>query len=542
MIAPTIHTAKFPGRARLYLDVLYDPDRAGAFFLWPHPTPAAFECCARRLDYPTVERSRAAAMLVRQNREFGAPPPALAAAGELCKEGAVVAFTGQQAGLFGGPLYTVYKAVTLLGWAARLRAILNRAVIPVFWIAADDHDFEEIRWTGLPDTENQVRRLLLTVDGLPPRTPASRIRLGAQISNVLADLRAAQLPTEFSDAVHAALTADYAPEHTMVEAFGRWMTRVLGPLGLVLFNPADAEAKSLAAPLLAQEITGHAETAAALAENSQRLEESGYHRQVAHPEGHTHLFHVQDGRHVIRAAAGKLWTDRDHRPLDPQEWLAHLEDDPAAFSPGVLLRPVVQSYLFPVVAAVCGPSEIAYWAQARALFDRFGPTMPVVLPRSSATIIERKVKSAVEALGHEVPEFLGDIEALINRHFERSFPADLGTRFAGERRQWEERLARLKESVVAFEPTLDKTFDVDGGKIAASWDHLEKKVFQAHKRRGDEIRAKFYKLAAHLYPEGKPQERVFGVVYYLNKYGPGFLDAVQRQLRIDTPDHQLIEP
>jgi uncharacterized protein YllA (UPF0747 family) len=191
---------------------------------------------------------------------------------------------------------------------------------------------------------------------------------------------------------------------------------------------------------------------------------------------------------------------------------------------------------------VCGPSEIAYWAQSRALFDRFETPMPVVLPRSCATIVEGKNRKAAEALGHQVREFFGDIEGLINTYFERSFPSELVQEFEQERRDCENRIARLKAKVVGFEPTLAKTFDVDAGRVGATWDHLQKKVFQAHKRKGDEIRTRFYKLAAHLYPDGKPQERVFGIPYYLNKYGFAFIASVKEQLKIGTLDHQIIEP
>jgi uncharacterized protein YllA (UPF0747 family) len=148
----------------------------------------------------------------------------------------------------------------------------------------------------------------------------------------------------------------------------------------------------------------------------------------------------------------------------------------------------------------------------------------------------------VEALGHELQEFFGDIEALINTHFERSFPSDLEDIFEQERRDCEARIKRLKAKVIEFEPTLDKTFDVSAGRVDSTWDTLQKKVFQAHKRKGDEIRARFYQLAAHLRPEGKPQERVFGIPYFLNKYGFGVISAIKDQLKIGTPDHQIIEP
>ncbi len=541
-MAATIHTGKVIGRQRLYLDALYDPDRTGLFFHWPHPTKSAFEACARRLAQPSVSRETASAMLVRQNRECGAPPEAIAAAESLRQSNAVCVFTGQQAGLFAGPLYTINKAVTLLNWRKKLETILKRPVVPVFWIASEDHDFEEIRWTALPDLQNQVRRLVLDVPGLAPRMPAAQIQLGNDVTRVLRELWEAQTPTEFTPGLAEALAADYLPSRTISDAFGRWMTRLFGRSGLVMFNPSDPEAKALSAPLIAEELEGHAMTASALAEIDQRLEESGYHRQVEHPDGHIQVFHIANGRHAIRSDNGHLWTDPEGTPLDVPAWHKRLLDEPSAFSPGVLFRPVVQSYLFPVLAAVCGPSEISYWAQSRALFDRFRQTMPVVLPRLSATIVEKRIESSIKTLGHEVSEFFGDVEALINKHFEESFPADIVTRFEAERQDTIARIAKLKDIVVAFEPTLDKTFEVDAGKIESAWDHLEKKVFQAHKRKGDEIRARFYKLAVHLHPEGRPQERVYGIVYYLNKYGMGFVDRIIEQLNVDSRDHRIISP
>lgn len=542
MPTPTIHSSKALGRHRLYLDVLYDPDRTGRFFMWPHPTPAAFEACARKLSSTPVDRKVASAMLVRQNEAFGAPPEAVAAARSLAEANSACVFTGQQAGLLTGPLYTIHKAITVINWTRKLQALLKRPVVPVFWIASDDHDFEEIRWTALPDTQNQVKRIMLEAPGLAPRTPASHIHLGDGIRDVMTQLWDSQITTEFTPAIREALDEFYDPANTISDAFGRLMARLFGNHGLVMFDPSDPEAKSLCAPLFAEEIKGQQQTVSALSEIGQRLDESGYHRQVEHPEGHTHLFYIDNGRHAIRAGNGHLWTDPIDKRETPGVWLSRLKDHPESFSPGVLFRPVAQSYLFPVVSVVCGPSEIAYWAQSRALFDRFGVTMPVVLPRLSATIVEKKVQSGVESLGHEISEFFGDIEALINTHFEKSFPSDLTEKFEAEKQDTLNRLAKLKEIVMGFEPTLERTFEVDAGKISATWGHLEDKVFQAHKRRGDEIRARFYKLAVHLRPEGRPQERIFGIVYYINKYGFDFIDRLIEQLPTGAPDHRIIVP
>lgn len=532
-----------PSRRKIYTDALREPDRTGRFFSWPHPTPAAFNACARHLDCSEHSHAEPAEILVRQNEAFNAPPPAIAAAKSLAQPNAVCAFTGQQAGLFGGPLYTIFKALTLLGWAERLHSILLRPVVPIFWIASDDHDFEEVRWTGFPNLDNEVERLSLVVDGLPERTPVSEITLGSSIQDVLQALSTAQLKTEFSPDLFAALAQDYDPSRTMSQAFGRWISRLLGPLGLVVFDPSDPEAKALLKPLIREELEGHADTAAALSEINQRIDEAGYEQQVSHPHNHTHLFYNHNGRHAVKTENdGTMRVDAEDASHPAEEWVTRLDAHPEAFSPGVLLRPIAQSRLFPVVTAVCGPSEIAYWAQSRALFERFDTVMPVVLPRSRATIVEAKNRKKVEALGHDVKDFFGDIETLINTHFERSFPSDLEAVFDQERRECEARMKRLKAKVIEFEPTLEKTFEVSAGRVDSTWDTLQKKVFQAHKRKGDEIRSRIYQLAAHLRPEGKPQERVFGIPYFINKYGFDVIKTIKEQLKIGTPDHQMIEP
>jgi bacillithiol biosynthesis cysteine-adding enzyme BshC len=351
------------------------------------------------------------------------------------------------------------------------------------------------------------------------------------------------LDTEFSPYLRGALAEDYQPGRSMPAAFGRWMSRLLGPYGLVIFDPSDPAAKELMKPILRKELEGYEETASALAEINQRIDEAGYDLQVAHAENHTHLFYNQNGRHAVKAEdTDALAVDAEGKAHPADTWMQRLEDNPAAFSPGVLLRPIAQSHMFPVVAAVCGPSEIAYWAQSRALFERFETPMPVVLPRSRATIVEARNRKGAERLGYDIDDFFGDIEALINVHFEKSFPADLEAEFDRERRDCEERMQRLRAKVIEFEPTLDKTFEVDAGRVAGTWDHLQKKVFQAHKRKGDEIRSRFYKLAAHLYPEGKPQERVFGIPYYINKFGFKIIAQIKKQLKIGTQEHQIIEP
>jgi len=206
-----------------------------------------------------------------------------------------------------------------------------------------------------------------------------------------------------------------------------------------------------------------------------------------------------------------------------------------------LLRPVLQSFLFPVVAYIAGPSEVAYWAQSRALFDLYGIIQPVVIPRPSVTLVELKIQKAVDKLQLTIPEVMTDPEAVVNMVAQRSFPGDLAGSFAETREHFVQRIAELEKIVVSFEPTLQKSFGQGAGKIKAELNALEKKAFQAHKRKNEIIRDQVYKIAAHLYPEGKPQERVLGLPYYLNKYGFGIVRYIAEHLQLDICDHQLIK-
>jgi uncharacterized protein YllA (UPF0747 family) len=202
---------------------------------------------------------------------------------------------------------------------------------------------------------------------------------------------------------------------------------------------------------------------------------------------------------------------------------------------------VIQNYLFPNVCYVAGPSEVAYWAQARALFEVFGVVQPVVAPRPFVTLVEKKIRKAVDKLNLTVPEVMTDPEVVVNKVAQFSFPADLHDVFARTRECFTEHIAELGKAVSAFEPTLEKTFDQGAGKVSAEMASLEKKAFQAHKRRNEIIREQVYKLSAHLYPEGKLQERVFGLPYYLNKYGLELMPYLVEHIRLDTGDHQLVE-
>lgn len=531
---------RLPGGSRLFLDYLYDPQHVGAFFPWPFRSEREFASCAHLLDGQAYHREQVVEILARQNAEYRVDDSVRVNIERLRDSRTLTVFTGQQVGLFGGPLYTIYKALGAVGHAQRLEHMLGRPIVPIFWLAADDHDFAEVRWTASQTPENVVQRVDYRPAVEPDRIPTSQIFLGEQIKEVHQALHAGSLPTEFSAEIERALMECYQPGVTMATAFGRWMALVFAGMGLVLFSPADPEAKKLGADLFARELRAPGCAAQALELVNLRLAESRYHLQVSHPPTNTNLFYFNGQRMPLNVAGQGIFTDGS-TAKSTDEWLETLAREPQNFSPGVLLRPVLQNFLFPTVAYLAGPSEVAYWAQSRALFDLYGIIQPVVIPRPFVTLVERKIHHAVEKLALTIPEILTDPEAVVNKVAQRSFPADLVRLFAESRECFTEHLGELEKAVAFFEPTLQKSFSLGAGKMNAELNALEKKAFQAHKRKNEIIREQVYKISAHLYPEGKLQERVIGLPYYLNKYGFGLVQYIAEHLQLDTGDHQLLK-
>jgi len=536
----TIKFDRLPGGNRLFLDYLYDPHHIGAFFAWPFRSKREFESCARLLNDHPVNRTAIADVLQRQNEEYRADDLAMQNIERLRRPDALTVFSGQQVGLYGGPLYTVHKALGAIGWAKELEAQLNRPVIPVFWLAADDHDFAEVQWTAFPGMNNRAQREVYHPEVEPERLPTSRIVYDDNINAVHDHWRGERLTTEFSPEVDRILADAFQPGVPMAVAFARWMAQAFAGTGIVFFSPSDPEAKRLGVGLFEQELRSPKCAAKALDLVNLRLTECGYRQQVTHPPTHTHLFYFNGQRVPLdHVADGKLTDGQNERTSD--EWVDILREHPEDFSPGVLLRPVLQNYLFPTIAYVAGPSEVAYWAQARALFEVFDVIQPVVIPRPFVTLVEKKIRKTVDKLELTLPEVLIDPETVVNIVAQRSFPADLQAMFGNVHQCVDDYIGKLEKAVTTFEPTLEKSFRLGAGKMKAELASLKKKAFQAHKRKNEIIREQVYKISGHLYPEGKLQERVFGLPYYLNKYGTDFIAYLAEHVRLDTGDHQLIE-
>ena len=483
------------------------------------------------------DRETLADVLADQNEAWGnLDEPVRANIEALRDPESAAVVTGQQLGLFGGPLYTVYKAATAIRLARSLAEETGRPVVPVFWLAGEDHDFDEVRSTVVLSGNDPLRIALPASDD---RTPVGRRVLGDEIADAVAALEEALRPTEFTPDLLTAVRAAYRPGATMRDAFAGLMQALFAGSGLVFCSPDDARLKRLAAPVFRQEIERHAETFERLKATSDAVGEA-FHTQVTPLP--VNLFLMEDEGRFTLDPDGDGFTLRGlDRRYSEAELLDLLDAEPERFSPNVVLRPILEDRLLPTAAYVAGPGETSYYAQLRDIYDAFGVPMPVVYPRASVTLVESKVQKVLDRYDLTVADLDGDLEGLHRRLVLDLSEHDVEGAFGEATRALHQAMNALKPVAADVDATLAKSADATRAALQKELAAFKDRVVRAEKRNHDIVRDHLDKAQAGLYPTGKLQERVLNVLYVLNKYGPDLVTRWVDGLDLDTTAHQVID-
>jgi bacillithiol biosynthesis cysteine-adding enzyme BshC len=534
-----IDIRRFPWISRLAADYVFAHPQLADFYAGSPADPASWrDAVARAQQYP---RPRAAVveLLHAQQRERGAPAEALAATAQLRNPDTVAVVTGQQAGLFGGPLFTLLKALTAVRLAERVRAQQGVPAVAVFWIDAEDHDWNEVKSCDVLDADLAPRSVSLDAPVGAGTTAIARLRLDESATTAISQLESILQPTEFRAELVDALRRAYAPGTSMADAFGRLLESLLGGRGLVVYNAADPGAKPHAAEVFAREIDSAGETVRLAAAAGARLEALGYHAQAAASDGSLALFHLNHGREAIRAQGADRFL-LGARGVSKADLLAHARRAPAEFSPSVLLRPLVQDTLFPTVCYVAGPSELAYLGQLKSVYAAFGIPMPLIEQRATATVVDANAMRFLTR--HEFPlELLrAQDESALNDLLIAQLPPAVDTALEGTGRTIEEGLLGLAQAVTQIDPTLEGATRSTLTRMQDDLKRLHAKIVQAAKRKDDTLRRQFRHAQAQAFPGGHSQERALGFVYFLNKYGPALLDRVSDVVPGDPGAHYVL--
>lgn len=432
--------------------------------------------------------------------------------------------TGQQPGLFSGPLYTVHKALTAVALASRLEALLEVPVLALFWVASDDHDWEEANHVHLVDTSNALRRLALTGSPDPPRSMGRR-RVDGSAAGALQELARILPPSEFTPDLLAGLEADYGEAASVAGAFRATAARLFQGLDMGLVDSQHPRVRELGAPILRRALEQAAAGEDQLAARTRQLEEAGYEAQVAVLPGSSQVFHEdeQHGRERL-LRNGFSWVLRTSgRRLQDDELWALFDEDPARFSPNVTLRPVLESAIIPTVAYVAGPGELSYLAQTGSLFEAHGVGMPLVFPRVSVVLVEGKVAKVLGKFSLEVDEFHQPVHEIIGDVVREDVPTPVRDTLSRLRGLLESEYEELSASAQEVDATLSGPIRAARNESFRALSEVEKKIRQHVKLRQQTELEQIEKAAINLFPLGKPQERVLNVHQYLARYGDGLL-------------------
>ncbi|MEZ5420846.1 MAG: bacillithiol biosynthesis cysteine-adding enzyme BshC [Vicinamibacterales bacterium] len=532
-----IDIRQLPWMRRLAADYAFDFDGVASFY---PGNPMRDDRVARRHRASTAPRdgARLAAAISAQQETRQAPAAAREAARALAEPGTLAIVTGQQAGLFGGPLYTLHKALTAVTLARRVSAEYGVRVVPVFWIDAEDHDWDEVRGATVLDEEQRPHTVQLAdLDGAGER-PIGQLVLGRQGLDAVEAVRALLPATEFTNDLLAMLTDAYAPGTTMSAAFGRVLEHLLGGFGLVVYDASDPATKPLAAALFERALADPGRTSQLAAEAGAELERRGYHAQVNASEHSAPLFLIDGAREAIRFHDGTAVVAGREMPV--AELVALARTAPERFSPNVLLRPIVQDTLFPTICYVGGPAELAYLGQLRNVYAHFGVPMPLIAPRASASVVD---PATLRMLGkYDVP-FAGyqrQDELTLNHLLERQLPPAIDASFAEATAAIAARMDAVTAAAASVDTTLEGAARNTLGKMQHDLQTLHGKVVHAAKKKDETLRRQFRRTQSQLFPNGHPQEREIGAVWLLNRYGPAAVDRLAERLPFDFGHHWLL--
>jgi bacillithiol synthase len=534
---------QIPHQSRLFLDYLKDPVALRNFY--PSAVRFHHELQQRVPDVLSayrVDRSRVCDALAAMNRRWGAGEATLKNLELLREQDCIAVVSGQQAGLFTGPLYTIYKALSAVKLAGCLQQ-RNTKAVPVFWIAAEDHDFAEVAKAELIGRDCQLKSVAVSAELHREGQPVGHVKLDESIDAVVNELFELLPASEFAADMKALVKSAWQPGRGYVDSFATMMTALLGRYGLIFLDPLDPELKQIAAPLYSEAARRAPEIASALEQRSAELERAGYHAQVLATANSFPLFlHDENGsRHaVVRVASGKYRTKGIEQEYTAEELAALAQDQPERFSPNVTLRAVVQDYLLPTIAYYGGAAEIAYFAQTAEVYRVLERPATPILPRSSLTMIERHTGRVLERYDLTLADFLEGLDPVINRVVEEHLAAGSARLFADTEQNVNQELDRLRQELQTIDPTLASALETGRKKINYQLDGLKQRFVRAQMTRDEAAHRQLQRAFDQLYPNKDLQERHINITSLLARHGTYVIEWIFNAINLGSNDHQVV--
>jgi len=525
---------ELPHQPKLFLDFVDQFDAVRAFYAHP-PTMDAVRLIARGgVDYPAGRRRAVSGILREQNRALGAGTATLANLDRL-ERGSIAVVTGQQVGLFSGPAYSFYKALTAVQIAEELTQEGIDAV-PLFWMATEDHDLDEVRATNW-FADGQLRRFELPVPA-DSGQPVGKIRLGDAVTG-FAQEAAASLEKLGDAALARSLAESYSREETYGSAFGKLLARLFEKQGLILVEPLDARLHTIAAPVFRKVVESREQIIEGLLRRERELESRSYDAQVKVAAKNTLLFRINGaGREAITATNGSFKTSTES--WSKEELARLVEVEPQRFSANALLRPVVQDFLFPTVAYVGGPAEISYFAQSEVVYRQVLGRMPVLLPRAGFTLVNTKASKLLQKYDLAIEDIWRGSQVVRKRMEAHSLPEGLVASLERTQKDTDRLMAELGAEIAKLDATLVGAVENARSKIAFQIENLRGKAGRALDERNNIISEHERYLESLLYPNKALQSRELCLLPLLARWGADGMRELQQHCSGKKLGHHFV--
>ena len=535
--------ARVPGQSKLFLQYLAEPKSLGKYY--PSAISTIGDLAARKAEVLSghrVDRQAMCEILMDQNARCGGGESAIENILKLKDADCVAVLTGQQAGLFTGPLYTIYKALS----AVRIAEELNNhgvKAVPVFWIATEDHDYEEVsnafaigvdgklaearfdvpvseqgKPVGMIDFDDSIKATISEWLGLLPRS-AERPELGKLIQNI------------------------YSSASGFGLAFGTMLAKLFEGYGLVIFDPLGERVKQLSAPIVQTAIERSQEIVAALQARSAELIEDGLHAQVLVEQDHFPLFWIDDAnkrQSIRKSGKGKFRIAGRKIDVGFEQLISAVENEPSRYSAGVMLRPVAQDYLFPTICYVGGSAEIAYFAQNSEVYRILERPVTPIFHRQSFTIVEPKHSRTLQKYGLKFEDVFRGFDTLLSEIVEGVIDPETSRIFADAEEKINAELNRLDQHLSRIDPTLADNLATRRRKIIYHIAALRTRFERARIEKDEIANRRLRGAYTSLYPNGGLQERTLNFAQFANLYGSQFIDWIYDSIDVDNTDHRIL--
>lgn len=538
-----IHPVRLPRRDTLADTYINDFERTAALYEYHPYEQGSFEERLRDVQKSDghVSRSELTTALRTYNERVNPHQAVYDNINMLEREGSVVVIGGQQAGVMTGPLYTVYKAITILQLARQQSHILHVPVIPVFWIAGEDHDLEEVNHVWTLSDSMEWQKIRLGIDDGKKRSIGHRQLITRDVENFLKTVADHHPDSAYKNVWLNRLRDLAAQSDTMSDWFARVCHWLFAQEGLVLFDSAADEFKQIAAPLYARLIAQSDDLDKAVAAGTRQVEQLGFRPQVERQDGQANVFVVENGERRLLFKQGEIFVTKDKEfAYTRQELTDIVYRHPEKLSTNVVTRPLLQHYLFPTLAAVLGPGEIAYWGQYGQMFSLFGWKMPVLFPRISFTLVERDIGKTMEAFALSPLEALYHLDEFREKWLNEQVDIDIEALFSELAHDVRELHKTKTQPVISINRGIADLVKRNRERILREVHYLEGQILKAIRIKHNTTLKQFERIQHRLTPHGKPQERVYNVFTYVNEYGWDWLNALVSEALDLTEPHYMV--